>query len=416
MTSTLTDVPDILSEEHDRDPQIAYRHLRESAPVYFHEGSGGYLVTRHADILRLLRSKDITSEHYAASIGTVFGRTLLQMDGKEHQQQRGLIQPIMTGAALAIYQPVVERVANELFLPAFEAAAAPVRSGHQEFAEMDIAESYLQAIPISVIIEMLDLPRESRSDFIRWFKDLMAFVANVGNDPDVAAQGIRARDELAAFAGPLVAERRANPGEDLVSQMCSTQVNGEGLDDDDVRSFITLMIVAGGETTERSLGEVMLNLLRHPDQLAAVRADRSLVKTAFVETLRYSSPVNIASRTASADVELQGVVIPKGSLIHCLLGAGNRDPRKFSEPDTFNIFRQDNSTEKGFSGAADHLGFANGRHFCVGAALAKAEVETGLNIILDHMTDLRLAEGFLPVETGLWTRGVDSLRVAFKPA
>lgn len=415
MTVTAMPVPDILSPEHDRDPQIAYRHLRENAPVVYHEGTAAWLVTRHEDILKIFRSKDITSDNYAGAIGTVYGVTLLQLDGKEHQQQRSLLQPLMTGTVMAAYKPVVQKVASELFLPAFEAAVAPLRAGEAEFAEIDLAEAYLQAIPISVIIEMLDLPRESRGDFIRWFKDLMAFVANVGNDPEQAARGIRARDELADFVGPLIAERRARPGEDLVSRMCSAELNGVGLSDDEVRSFITLMIVAGGETTDRALGETMLNLLRHPDQLAAVRADRSLVTTAFVETLRYSSPVNIASRTAAVDVQVGDVTIPAGGLIHCLLGAGNRDPRKFSEPDVFNIFRSDNSTEKGFTGAADHLGFANGRHHCVGAALAKAEVEAGLNLILDHMSDLRLAEGFVPVETGLWTRGVDNLRVAFKP-
>ncbi|WP_020500820.1 cytochrome P450 [Sciscionella marina] len=416
MTVAATDVPDFLSEAHDRDPQILYRHLREQEPVFFHAGSNGWLVTRYDDILRILRSKDITSDNYSASIGTVYGRTLLQLDGKDHQQQRGLIQPIMTGTALANYRPIVQRVIDKLFMPAFEAAVETASRDGCEHAEIDLAQSYLQAIPISVILELLDLPRENRSDFIRWFKDLMAFVANVGGDPEPIERGLKARDELGAFARPLIAQRRAHPGEDLVSKMCHTELNGEGLTDEEVQSFITLMIVAGGETTERALGMVVLNLLRHPDQLAAVRADRSLVTTAFVETLRYSTPVNIASRTAAADIELHEVTIPAGSVIHCILGAGNRDPRKFSNPDEFNIFRQDNSTEKGFSGAADHLGFANGRHFCVGAALAKAEVEVGLNLILDHMKDVRIAEGFTPVETGLWTRGVDSLRVAFKPA
>ncbi|MBS1676376.1 MAG: cytochrome P450 [Actinobacteria bacterium] len=409
-------IPDILSEEHDREPQIAYRHLREEEPVVFHEGSGGWLVTRHADILNILKSKAISSDNYAASIGTVYGRTLLELDGREHQQQRGLIMPLLNRTAIADYQPVVKRVVEALFTPAYEQAVAPVLAGEQEFAEMDIAESYLQAIPISVILEMLDLPRESRSDFIRWFKDLMAFVANVGNDPEAAARGIRARDELAEFVAPLIAARRANPGNDLVSQMCSNEIEGETLTDDEVRSFITLMVVAGGETTDRALGMVMLNLLRHPDQLAAVRADRSLVANAFVETLRYSAPVNIASRTTIADLELDGVTIPDGSVIHCLLGAGNRDPRKFSTPEVFDIFRTDNNVERGFSGGADHLGFANGRHFCVGAALSKAEVENGVNLILDNMKELRLSEGFVPQETGLWTRGVDNLRVTFKPA
>ena len=416
MTVVAPEVPDILSAEHDRDPEIAYRYLREQAPAVFHQGSNSWLISRHEDILKLVRGKQVNSNNYVAGIGAVYGRTLLEMDGRDHQQQRGLLNPLMHGVNLDAYQPIVRKVIAELFMPAFEAAAGPVRRGEQTFAEIDIAETYFQSLPISVIIEMLDLPRDHAADFVRWFKDLMAFVANLGGDPGPIERGHKAREELTEFVLPLIAERRANPGQDLVSQMTQAELDGQGLSDEDVRSFISLMIVAGGETTDRALGNVMLNLLQHPDQLAAVRENRELVTAAFVETLRYTPPVNVAGRTAAMDIDIHGVTIPEGAAVTCLIGAANRDPRKFSEPDKFNIFREDNSVDRAFSGAADHLGFLNGRHFCVGAALAKAEVEVGINLILDNMKDLRIAEGFVPKPTGLWTRGVDSLRMAFIPA
>ena len=413
MTTTVVEAPDILSADHDRDPEPAYRYLREQAPVVFHAGSNSWLISRHEDILKLVRGKQVNSHNYVEGIGAVYGRTLLEMDGRDHQQQRGLLNPLMHGVNLDNYLPTVAKVIEELFMPEFEKAAAPVRSGEAEFGEIDLAETYFQALPISVIIEMLDLPRENRGDFVRWFKDLMAYVANLGGDPGPIARGHKAREELTAFVMPLIAARRANPGTDMISQMCTAELNGEGLSDEEVNAFISLMIVAGGETTERALGNVMLNLLRHPDQLAAVRENRALVTDAFVETLRYAPPVNVAGRTAAMDIDLHGVTIPEGAAVTCLIGAANRDPRKFSRPDTFDIFREDNNTAKGFSGAADHLGFLNGRHFCVGAALAKAEVEVGINLILDHLKNVRISEGFVPQPTGLWTRGVDSLRVTF---
>lgn len=211
---------------------------------------------------------------------------------------------------------------------------------------------------------------------------------------------------------PMIAERRESPGTDLISRMCQAEIEGERLTDEEVRAFVSLMITAGGETTDRAPGLTLLNLIEHPDQMAAVIEDRSLIRNAFVETLRYSPPVNIAGRQAAVDIELHGTTIPAGSSINCLIGAANRDPRKFLDADTFDIFRSDNNVDRGFTGAADHLGFANGRHFCVGAHLAKAEVEIALNLIFDNMHDIRLAEGFVPEPTGLWTRGVDNLRIA----
>jgi cytochrome P450 len=416
VTAVAPDVPDILSTEHHRDPEIAYRYLREHAPAVFHPGSNSWLISRPEDILRLVCGQQVDSKNYEAGIGAVYGRNLLEMDGREHQQQRLLLNPLLHGVNLEGYQPVIRKVVDELFMPAYEEAAAPVLRGERTFGEMDIAASYFQALPISVIIEMLDLPRDHQDDFIRWFKDMMAFVANLGGDPGPIERGHKAREELTDFVLPLIKERRANPGTDLVSQMCQARVNDAGLDDEEVRAFISLMIVAGGETTERALGNVMLNLLQHPDQLAAVRQDRSLITDAFVETLRFSPPVNVAGRTAAVDIEIHGVTIPAGAAVTCLIGAANRDPRKFSDPDKFDIFRSDNSTQNGFTGRADHLGFLNGRHFCVGAALAKLEVEFGINLILDKMKELRIADGFVPKPTGLWTRGVDSLRVAFIPA
>jgi pulcherriminic acid synthase len=156
-------------------------------------------------------------------------------------------------------------------------------------------------------------------------------------------------------------------------------------------------------------------LIANPDQLQAVYEDRSLVTDAFAETLRFAPPVHMIMRQAEVDVELQGIVIPAGSTITCMLGAANRDPRKFADPDTFDIFRTDNDTSKAFTASADHLAFIDGRHFCVGAMLARNEVDSATNHLLDHMKDLRLRDGFTPVEEGIFTRAPNHLEVTFVP-
>lgn len=415
MTTLSPDVPDILSDEHDDDPQPAYRYLREQAPAVFHPGSDSWLVSRHADVSRLLRAKEVSSKNYGDGLGLIFGRTVLELDGKEHQKHRLLLNPLMNGIQLVAMQPMMLGVVTDLFLPELEKAVA-ARPGGVGEAEIDLVPAYFGELPISVIETMLDLPKDKHEDFSRWYKAMHAFTANIAGLPGPIEAGLQARKELTEYVLPLITERRANPGTDLISGMCQAEIDGEKLTDEEVRAFVSLMITAGGETTDRALGLIMLNLLQHPAQLEAVKADRSLIANAFVETLRYSPPVNIAGRMAEEDIELHGVTIPAGAKINCLIGAANRDETKFSDPHRFDIFREDNSVEKGFSGAADHLGFAKGRHLCVGAALAKAEVEIALNLIFDNMPDIRLADGFVPRPTGLWTRGVDELRVAFTPA
>jgi cytochrome P450 len=415
MSTLSPDVPDILSDEHDDDPQPAYRYLREEAPAVFHPGSDSWLVSRHADVSRLLRAKEVSSKNYGDGLGLIFGRTVLELDGKEHQKHRLLLNPLMNGIQLVAMQPMMLGVVTDLFLPELAKSVA-ARPGGVGEAEIDLVPTYFGELPISVIETMLDLPKERHEDFSRWYKAMHAFTANIAGLPGPIEAGLQARKELTEYVLPLITERRANPGTDLISGMCQAEIDGEKLTDEEVRAFVSLMITAGGETTDRALGLIMLNLLQHPAQLEAVKADRSLIANAFVETLRYSPPVNIAGRMAEEDIELHGATIPAGAKINCLIGAANRDETKFSDPHSFDIFRDDNSVERGFSGAADHLGFAKGRHLCVGAALAKAEVEIALNLIFDHMPDIRLADGFVPRPTGLWTRGVDELRVAFTPS
>ena len=192
---------------------------------------------------------------------------------------------------------------------------------------------------------------------------------------------------------PIIAERRAHPGADLLSTLCTAAIDGEQMSDDEIKAFVSLLLVAGGETTDKALSNMFMNLIANPDQLAAVRADRTLIDAAFAETLRHSPPVQMIMRQPAEDVEMSGVTIPAG--VDGDLPDRRRQPRpaQYADPDRFDIFRDDLAVNRAFSGAANHVGFCLGRHFCVGAMLAKTEVEIAANQLLDAMDDIAFDGG-----------------------
>lgn len=173
--------------------------------------------------------------------------------------------------------------------------------------------------------------------------------------------------------------------------------------------------MAGGETTDKALSNMFMNLVANPEQLDAVRSDRSLIDVAFAEILRHSPPVQMIMRQPSTDVDIDGTVIPAGATVTCLLAAANRDPRHFADPDRFDIFRDDLEPGKAFSGAANHVGFALGRHFCVGAMLARAEVEIASNHWLDAIEDIAF-DGPPPAARGVFIRAPTSMPLTFTPS
>lgn len=231
----------------------------------------------------------------------------------------------------------------------------------------------------------------------------------------MTAAGLRTHDELAAYMLPVIRARRANLGDDLLSRLCRAEVDGTSMSDEEIKAFVSLLLAAGGETTAHALPGMFRNLLEHPDQLAAVRADRGLIAAAFAETLRYSPPVQMIMRKVKKEVTLSGGVVPANTTVTCLIGAANRDDRRYRDPEVFTVFREDLTTANAFSAAADHLAFALGAHFCVGALLAKAEVDVAANQLLDAMPEMWLEEGVVTTEQGIFTRGLQSLPVRFTP-
>ncbi|MDU0287944.1 cytochrome P450 [Saccharothrix longispora] len=402
--TTARELPDILSAEFAADPYAAYRVLRERAPLLHHEATRSWIVSRYEDVERAFRNPVFTTDNYDWQIAPVHGRTILQMSGREHAVRRALVAPAFRGSVLEEkFRPVIERNARELI------------DGFRHDGHADLVGQFATHFPINVIVDMLGLDKADHAKFHRWYTATIAFLGNLSGDEQVAEAGRRTREEFAAHMIPIIQRRRENPGDDLLSSLCEAEIDGTRMSDEDVKAFCSLLLAAGGETTDKAIAAIFRNLLEHPDQLAAVRADRSLIPRAFAETLRYTPPVHMIMRQPAEDVELGGGVVPAGATVTCLIGAANRDPARYSHPDEFDIFRDDLNTSNAFSAAANHLAFALGRHFCVGALLAKAEVEVGVDMLLDAMPDVRLADGYRAAEHGVFTRGPAELPVVFTP-
>jgi len=402
--SPAREAPDLLSPEFSADPYAAYRIMREDQPLIWHEGMQSYVVSRYEDVSRAFRDQVFTTANYDWQLEPVHGRTILQLSGRDHSVRRALVAPAFRGSEL-----------QEKFLPVIERNARELIDGFRGTGSADLVADFATHFPINVIVDMLGLDKADHARFHGWYTSIIAFLGNLSQDPEVTAAGLRTQQEFAAYMIPVITERRAHPGDDLLSAMCLAEVDGTTMSDEDIKAFCSLLFAAGGATTDKAVASMFANLLRHPDQLKAVREDRSLIASALAETLRFTPPVHMIMRQPAEDVTVSGGTIPAGSTVTCLIGAANRDGHRYADPDTFNIFRADLDSVNAFSAAANHLAFALGRHFCVGALLAKSEVEVGTNQLLDAMPDVRLRSGFQPVEQGVFTRGPASLPVEFTP-
>ena len=394
--------PDLMEPEFVSDPYPIYRTWRDDFPLIWHEGIDAYIVSRFEDVDKAFR--EFSSENYAWQMEPIIGRSILQLEGREHAKHRALVAPAFRGREL-----------EEKFLPVIRQNAEELIGGFRDDGHVDLAKQFTTRFPIGVIVDMLALPRADHEFFKVWYSVIMDFLSNVAQDPDVQAAGLRTTEELRTYMAPIITERRENPGDDVLSNLCRAEIDGEQMTETEINAFIGLLLNAGGETSDKAIASMFKNLVSNPDQLRAVQEDRSLIVRAFAETLRYTPPVRIIMRTTREDTELSGGTLEGGKTVACMIGAANTDDRRFKDPDTFDIFREDLDVKKAFSGAANHVAFCAGRHFCVGAQLAKAEVEIGTNLLLDAMPDLHFPEDYTPQDVGLFTRAPAELKLEFTP-
>lgn len=411
MTRVAPDYPAFLSEEVAVDPYSYYRRLRDEDPVHFDPEFDGYLLSRHADVAGAYRNPVFSSRSYEKFLQPVFGRSLLQMDGAEHTRKRALVTPFFRGKGLEGWQSVIARNVAIILDGATTDAAERLANRFEPGQTVDLLGEFGYYLPVYVITNMLGLPHEDYDKFFAWYNAHTNFSAAFGRDPDIDARGRQATAELWDYLTPVIEDRRRNPGTDLISALVLAEFEGERLDDIEVKTHVTQLLNAGSETTGKTLASLLTHLLSRRELFEAVRDDRSNLVRAISETLRFTPPSQMNSRKTTEEIELHGVRIPADSTVMLLIASANRDERRFDHPDEFDLARSDLDPNKAFSNSNEHFAFGGGRHFCLGAMLAKSELEVGINILLDRFPDMRFADDFVPVWSGLKMRSVERLLI-----
>jgi cytochrome P450 len=325
-----------------------------------------FAVLRYDDCARVLRDNvTYSSRVYERVMGPVMGHTILEMDEPEHGRFRRL-------AGHAFRHKALQRWESELIGPlAQETIAAFAGRGHAE-----LVRELTFPFPVQVIARILGLPRRDYP----MFQELAFTLTSVGAGYRASRQ---ASNQLARYLLPIVADRRARPADDLISELALAEIDGQALSDEEIVSYLRLLLPAGSETTYCSIGNLLLALLTHRDQLDDVRRDETLVPRAIEELLRWEPAIPFIPRLATRDVAIAEVDIPAGARVTVCLGAANRDETRFVEPDSFDIHRSEQQ----------QLAFASGPHMCLGMHLARMEMRVVLDAVLDRLPDIELAPG-----------------------
>ncbi len=371
------------------DPYSVYARLRRERPVVPMTGwmATSYLVVRYGDVLAALKDSDLfSSRGNARGIGLVMGRTILEMEAKEHLRHRRIVTPAFS---LRAVRGEVERTIQETAHRLIDQFAGD--------GEADLVAQFTFTFPLRVVASIIGVPIRDFAEFHHWALDLVS----VADDPE---KGFAAAQAIVDYMRPVLEERRQRPQGDLLSTLVHAEIDGERLSADEVLSFVRLLLPAGAETTYRLIGSLLFALLHDTDQLEEVRAARALLDAAIEETLRWESPVQFTSRELTRDIDIDGHRIPRGELVMLSIGSANRDEQRFADPDRFDIHRA-NKTE--------HVAFGFGEHFCLGSHLARLEARIAMDALLDRLPNFRLAPGADSRVVGLAFRSPDRLPVLF---
>ncbi|SON60510.1 Cytochrome P450 107B1 [Mycobacterium simulans] len=354
-------VHDRLRDARARHPVMLGNPFTETAGQTL--GVAGVTVLGYDECQTVLTHPDtFSSSIYDRIMGPVMGRTLLELEGAEHRASRALVSPSFRAALLERWRSeLVEVVVHELI----DRFAARGRA--------ELVREFTFAFPVQVIARMMGLPR---ADYPR-FQRLSIELLNVVYDWD---RGIAASASLKEYFGEVLAARRRNPQDDLISTLAESEIDGARLTDDEIFAFLLLILPAGVETTYRSSGNLLVALLSEPALLDTVRTNRGMVRGAIEEGLRWEPPITSVVRRAVVDCKLGGIAIPSGTTVNVSVAAANRDPRRYPDPDRFDPSRKN----------VAHLTFGGGPHLCLGMHLARMETTVALNALLDRLPDLRL--------------------------
>ncbi|MFP2924573.1 cytochrome P450 [Pyxidicoccus sp. 3LG] len=392
----------LLSPELKTHPYPAYADLRRNAPVCQVDPGGMWAVSRYDDVMYVLKNPQLfSSKGFGAATnppwlgGNPFSESMIAMDPPQHGRLRVLVSRAFGASAMARLEQRVRAFAEEAV------AALPLG---QPF---DIMPPYALRIPASVIGDLLGVEPALHSKLKRWADLITGGVTTVRPDEEDRKQLARdAVAELKAYFGDLQERRRANPGEDMVSDLVRARVDGEALSRDEVTAFCALLLVGGIESAVNMLGASLVVLLEQPELLARLRADRSRIPAFVEEILRYEPPAQAAPRVTTQDVELGGVHLPQGSRLLVLLGSACRDDAQYPDGDRFDLDRP----------GPQNLPFGHGVHFCLGAQLARMEGRLGLEALLNRVGRLERGPEPMTWHRTLVVRGPATLPLVLHPA
>jgi cytochrome P450 len=387
-----------------QDPYPMYARMRREHPVY-RSSRGIWYLTRYADVdaalrdVRLSKDRERMRRWYAQRNGTDavgrlqerLGRSMLRADPPDHTRLRKPVSKAFTARQVNGLRPRIEKIADELLGVAL--AVGPT---------MDVITALAYPLSITVICELLGVPLSDRARIRAWSRQLVN-QSEVVHTVETIQRIERAVEEFVDYLTNLARKRRAEPADDLMSALVAVQDCGDRFTDDELISTCFLLLVAGHETTINLVGNSMLALLRHPGQLRRLRQDPALIRSAIEELLRYDGTVQITTRIVKGEVEIDGQTLSDGEAVFPVLGAANRDPDQFADPDRLDLGRIDNR----------HLSLSNGPHFCLGAPLARLEGEIAIGTLVRRLPRLRLDTDTLEWRPSPGLRGLEALPVAY---
>lgn len=367
------------------DPYPAYAELRARGRVIRYEPTDQWLVPHHADVSALLRDRRLGRTYRHRFTHEEFGRTappaehepfhvlndhgMLDLEPPDHTRIRRLVSKAFTPRTVERLRPYVHRLADDLVAGLVEAGGGDLLA--------DVAEP----LPVAVIAEMLGVPEADRA-YLRPWSAAICGMYELNPSEDTAASAVRASREFSAYLSELIAVRRERPGDDLISGLIAAHDEGDRLSEQEMISTAVLLLNAGHEATVNATVNGWWALFRNPGQLAALRADHSLIPSAIEELMRYDTPLQLFERWVLDDVEIAGTTIPRGSEIAMLFGSANHDPAVFAHPARLDLTRRDNP----------HISFSAGIHYCIGAPLARIELAASMTALLERAPALTLAQ------------------------
>lgn len=376
----------------------------------WNKGVNAWILTRYSDVSAALRYDRLSAERITALTGLIgesggesarqFERTFLKMmlfsDPPDHTRLRSLANKAFTPRVVGQIRSHIQGIVKGLL-----DGVQP--DGDREPGKIDVITDLAYPLPAIVIAEMLGAEPKDRDQFKKWSDDLAAFLGNIRIVSETYESAMKSEAELIDYLRELVAQRRKEPKDDLISALVMAEDQGDSFTQEELFSMCVLLIFAGHETTTNLIGNGILALLNNPSELAKLRQNPSLIVPAIEEIIRYDGPVQTTTRTALEPLEIGGKQIAKGDRISLTLGAANRDPAQFPDPDRMDITRGENR----------HVGFGFGIHFCLGAALARMESQLAIGAMVERMPELRLESADLVWRDNPILRGVNSLPVAF---